>query len=139
MNFADPLVIFQKAFWGVPLGSQYTELRDSITPSVADSMEIDTELGDSMILSVADGMEIDTDAAHEPDDDQGDLLPGTPLLDRSLEGVPAEILVRAEYIRIFKMVEQVYNERNVNCNRRPPAIVVTGQPGIGNDYLSLRN
>jgi hypothetical protein len=58
MNFVEPLVIFQKAFWGVPLGSEYTELHNSIIPSdkfgvdfhtVPDSMEIDTELATQLI------------------------------------------------------------------------------------------
>ena len=129
MNFVDALVIFHKAFWGVPLGSGYTELHNSIIPS--DSMEIDTELGDSV--------EIDTDAVHEPGDDQGDLLPKALLLDRSLEAMDSKLLVRAEYIRIYKLVEQIYNEHKCDSSRRPPAVVVTGQPGIGNDYLSLRN
>ena|SRR5277367_3062210 len=137
MSFVEPLVIFQKAFWGVPLGSEYTELRDSIIPS--DNMEINTELGNSMIPSITDRVEIDTDAVHEPGDDQGDILPKTPLLDRTLDGGDTKLLVRAEYIRIFNMVEQVYNERNNNKQLRPPAVVITGQPGIGNDYLSLHN
>ena len=79
--------------------------------------------------SIADSVEIDTDAVHESGDDQGDLLPGAPLLDRSLGGMDSKLLVRAEYIRIFKLVEQIYNERKCDSSRRPPAVVITGSQG----------
>jgi hypothetical protein len=74
-------------------------------------------------------VEIDTDAVHESGDDQGDLLPGAPLLDRSLGGMDSKLLVRAEYIRVFKLVEQIYNERKCDSSRRPPAVVITGSQG----------
>ena len=56
----------------------------------------------------------------------GDLLPTTPppIIDVGW----MRLLIRAEYLRIYKWVEEKYTAGKAY---RPPAIVVTGQPGIG--------
>ena len=56
----------------------------------------------------------------------GDVLPATPppIIDTDW----TRLLIRAEYLRIYKWVEDMYEVGKVH---RPSAIVVTDQPGIG--------
>lgn len=59
----------------------------------------------------------------------GDLLPGSepfygPLVSRRNDG----FLVRADYLRVYDAIEEFIKERTTGY---PHAVVVTGQPGIG--------
>ena len=90
-------------FWGVPLPQEHIFLEDSV-PNPNDE-------------------ENDEDNGGEND---VDLLPATP---PPIVELPwANLLIRAEYLRIYKWVEDMYEVGNLY---RPSAIVVTGQPGIG--------
>lgn len=89
---------FYEQFWGVPLPQEHISLKNSI---------------------------------HDPNDEEndeengGDLLPTMPppIIDADWP----RLLIRAEYLRIYKWVEERYA---VGDTDRPPAIVVTGQPRI---------
>jgi hypothetical protein len=73
---------------------------------------------------------------HDPNDEEndeenggengGDVLPATP--SPIIDAGWTRLLIRAEYLRIYKWVEEKYA---VGKEYRPSAIVVTGQPGIG--------
>ncbi|KAF8344469.1 hypothetical protein F5887DRAFT_1205044 [Amanita rubescens] len=68
--------------------------------------------------------------ATENDEENGDdVLPATPppIIDTDWP----RLLIRAEYLRIYKWVEERYTEGKVY---RPPAIIVAGQPGIGKSF-----
>jgi hypothetical protein len=67
--------------------------------------------------------------AEEDDDengekDEGDVLLGSPIINTPWK----KLLIRAEYVRLYNWVEQKYEDSTMN---RPPAVVITGQPGIG--------
>ena len=65
------------------------------------------------------------------DDKDDDIIPGCYFMDLGLEGFESRTFwVRAEYIRIFDYVEEHYNKKTYPLERAP-AVVVTGQPGIG--------
>ncbi|KAF8344462.1 hypothetical protein F5887DRAFT_971369 [Amanita rubescens] len=93
---------FYEQFWGVPLPQEHISLKNSI---------------------------------HDPNDEENDeengddVLPATPppIIDTDWP----RLLIRAEYLRIYKWVEEMYPVGKVY---RPSAIVVTGQPGIGKSF-----
>ncbi|KAL5480201.1 hypothetical protein ACEPAI_1471 [Sanghuangporus weigelae] len=58
--------------------------------------------------------------------ENGDLLPGSPFMEGILDGMV--FLVRAEYIRMYEYVEDCFAKESLS---RRPAVVITGQPGIG--------
>jgi hypothetical protein len=72
------------------------------------------------------------DPVHDPNDEEndeendGDLLPAnpSPIIDTDWR----RFLIRAEYIRLYNWAEQMYE---VGESDRPSAVIVTGQPGIG--------
>jgi hypothetical protein len=98
----DSVLRFYEQFWGVPLPQEHISLRNWV---------------------------------HDPDEENGeenggenggDVLPATPppIIDSDW----TRLLIRAEYLRIYKWVEDMYAVGKVY---RPSAVVVTGQPGIG--------
>ncbi|KIL62257.1 hypothetical protein M378DRAFT_108566, partial [Amanita muscaria Koide BX008] len=103
---ADLVLRFYEQFWGVPLPQEHISLKNSV---------------------------------HDPNDEEndeenggengGDVLPATPppIIDTDW----TRLLIRAEYLRIYKWVEDMYEVGKVY---RPSAIVVTGQPGIGQSF-----
>ncbi|KAM6492524.1 hypothetical protein JOM56_012248 [Amanita muscaria] len=103
---ADLVLRFYEQFWGVPLPQEHISLKNSI---------------------------------HDPNDEENDeenggengddVLPATPppIIDTNW----TRLLIRAEYLRIYKWVEGMYAVGKVD---RPSAIVVTGQPGIGKSF-----
>jgi hypothetical protein len=110
---ADWVLRFYEQFWGVPLPQEHTSLEDSVLfPS--DSVDWGDDTNDE---------ENDEENGGEND---GDLLPATPppVIDIGW----TRLLIRAEYLRIYKWVEDMYEVGN---SYRPSAIIVTGQPGIG--------
>ncbi|HEV7738537.1 MAG TPA: hypothetical protein VGO47_14345 [Chlamydiales bacterium] len=92
-----------KECWGNPIDERFTRLPDA-----------------------AIGQE-DDDEPDAEDDDQPEkedvVLPGDPFL--RLASVKKNLLVRAEYIRMFDAVESSAHKRD------RPLAVITGQPGIG--------
>jgi hypothetical protein len=86
------------------------------------------------------------DSVHDPNDEEnddenggendGDLLPESPRLP-IIDSSWSQLLIRAEYLRIYNWVEEKYNDGTGN---RPPAVVVTGQPGIGQySFIDMRS
>ena len=94
---------FYEQSWGVPLPQEHISLKNSV---------------------------------HDPNNEEnnkkngeengGDVLPAMPppIIDTEW----TRLLIHAEYLRIYKWVEEMYLVGKVYC---PSAIVVTGQPGIG--------
>ena len=62
---------------------------------------------------------------------EDDALPESPIMSVSIVGNQGEFLVRAEYIRIYDFIEQYFSRAH---DKQTPAVVVTGQPGIGQDF-----
>ena len=99
----DSVLRFYEQFWGVPLPQEHISLKNSVHDP--NDEENDEENGE---------------------ENGGDVLPATPppIIDTDW----TRLLIRAEYLRIYKWVEDMYEVGKVH---RPSAIVVTGQPGIG--------
>lgn len=58
-----------------------------------------------------------------------DIGPRCYVLNVDIPGLEGKIWVRADYIRIFEFAEKFYAESS--SNPKPPCLVITGQPGIG--------
>lgn len=99
----DSILRFYEQFWGVPLPQEHVCLKDSV-PNPNDE---------------------DDDDENGREDD-GDLLPEMP--PPIIGSDWCSLFIRAEYLRIYQWVEGMYEMGNPF---RPSAVVVTGQPGIG--------
>ena len=99
----DSILRFYEQFWGVPLPQEHISLKSSIHDP--NDEENDEENGG---------------------ENDGDVLPATP--PPIIETDWTQLFIRAEYLRIYKWVEDMYSVGKIY---RPSAIVVTGQPGIG--------
>ena len=97
----DRILHFYAQSWGVPLPQEHISLKNPIHDPNDNDDENGGENGD-------------------------DVLPATPPPIIDINWV--RLLIRAEYLRIYKWVEDMYMAGEVH---RPPAIFVTGQPGIG--------
>ncbi|KAH9172639.1 hypothetical protein EDB89DRAFT_2229267 [Lactarius sanguifluus] len=66
---------------------------------------------------------------EDPDEGEGDeTVPGCYVLNIGIESIWPELLVRKEYIRLYK-----YCKKYLGTHRdepKPPSVVITGQPGI---------
>ncbi|KAF8222024.1 hypothetical protein L208DRAFT_1455233 [Tricholoma matsutake] len=102
----DSVLNFYEKFWGVPLPQEHISLNNSVHDP--NDEEIDKENGG---------------------ENKGDVLPATPPPIIDTEWM--RLLIRAEYLRIYKWVEDVCAVGKVY---RPSAVVVTGQPGIGKSF-----
>jgi hypothetical protein len=72
-------------------------------------------------------MDVDMSEGVNLDDD---VIPGCHFLDIDIENFPyPKIWIRAEFIRIYNALEAYYNEPSYP--HTAPAVVITGQPGIG--------
>ncbi|KAL5527001.1 hypothetical protein ACEPAF_8730 [Sanghuangporus sanghuang] len=96
-----------KICWGVALSTEYT--------SLPRRRVLGNDQANSVILSPIKV-------------ENGDLLPGAPFLDGILDGM--RFLVRAEYIRMYEYVEDCF-AKEYSPQVRRPAVIITGQPGIG--------
>ncbi|KAH9970587.1 hypothetical protein BGW80DRAFT_1176049 [Lactifluus volemus] len=99
---------FHKQFWGDPLPPEHLNLEDSVHDSPNDE-------------------ENDNENAGKND---GDVLPESPR-PPTIVSSWNQLLIRAEYLRIYNCVEQLYDE---GAGIHPPAVIITGQPGIGKSY-----
>ena len=96
-------------YWGVPLSTEYTARPEKVSAVEASSCRP---------VSTSD----------QPDPinvEAGDLLPGAPFMQPIL--AKCSFLVRAEYVRMYEYVEASF----ATDTELPPAVVITGQPGIG--------
>jgi hypothetical protein len=99
----DLVLGFYKQFWGVPLPQEHISLKNLVHDPNDEGN--DTENGG---------------------ENGSDVLPATPppIIDTDW----MQLLIRAEYLRIYKWIEDMYAVGKVY---HPSAVVVTGQPGIG--------
>jgi hypothetical protein len=67
---------------------------------------------------------VEEDGDEDGEKGDGDLLPGSPIINTPWK----QLLIRAEYVRLYNWVEQKYED---STESHPPAVVITGQPGIG--------
>jgi hypothetical protein len=111
----DLFSLLHAKFWGTSMEEEERQWRAS-QPTAGDD---------------EDGRNNNTE---EEDDDN--IIPGCYLLDLTLGGslldqpLPLKIWVRADYKRIYDYVEYHYNNKS-HLPYQAPAVVVTGQPGIG--------
>jgi len=129
-----PLALFHAKFWGKSMADEEEEWRNSRPPIGA----IEGELGDKD----GDGDERMNEGSDETmhggqgTEVEDDILPGCYLLDIGIRGLDfRKIWVRAEYQRVYNLVEAHYKKPGVPYGQAP-AVVVTGQPGIGVFSLS---
>ena len=115
----DLILRFYEQFWGVPLPQEHISLKESVHDP--NDQENDKEKGGEDDKE----NEGENDAESEGENG-GDLLP--PMPPPIIDADWARLLIRAEYLGIYKWIEYVYAVGKVY---RPSAIVVTGQPGIG--------
>jgi hypothetical protein len=117
-GWSTNMLDFHKQFWGKPLPPEHLYLKDSVHDPNGE--EHDDE----------NGGENDDENGGEND---GDLLPESPIIVSSW----SRLLIRAEYLRIYNWVEEKYDDGTRN---RPAAVVVTGQPGIGQySFIDMRS
>jgi hypothetical protein len=116
------------------MADEEKEWRSSRPPILA----IGSEFGDEN----QDGDErMDEDSDETMDEGErtdldGDIILGCYLLDIGIEGLDfSKIWVRAEYKRVYDFVE-IHHKKPSVPRGRAPAVVVTGQPGIGVFSLS---
>jgi hypothetical protein len=110
---------FHAKFWGKSMDDEEREWLDLNAHSRDDSTDDD--------VIIDDGDDGDTDT-----DEDGELIPGCFELEISPNPVlddVSKIWIRADYIRVYEYAEARYDL----CYRRrkAQAVVVTGQPGIG--------
>lgn len=120
----DPMSEYWNRHWGIPLPIQAMQLPEALS---ADDEGIDFILDGTVTHTI-----IDLDAEEEG----GYLLPGHPFFNGYLVGADRSYLIRAEYIRLYDYVENLYVKREQDM--KPPVVVITGQPGIGGGACSIR-
>ena len=110
---------FYEQFWGVPLPQEHISLKESVHDP--NDQENDKEKGGEN----DEENEGENDAENGGEND-GDLLPPMPppIIDTNWR----RLYIRAEYLRIYDWVEEMYDVGELD---RPSTIVVTGQTGIG--------
>jgi hypothetical protein len=112
----DVLSLLHTTFWGKSMAIEEMEWRSSLspTPAIDGDGPLEEDCGESLDEDLETGV-----------DDH--IAPGCYVLD--LNGFFPKFWIRADYIRIYDCLEEYYN--GPNPLRRPPAAVVTGQPGVG--------
>ncbi|KAF8340043.1 hypothetical protein F5887DRAFT_453795 [Amanita rubescens] len=116
---------FHAMFWGKSMANEEPKWRDAQPPS----MPVEgTELGNAERQGGDEHM--DMDVSEEDDDDDDDIIEGCYSLEIGIKGFEfPRIWIRAEYIRIYNALEDRY--RMPSYPYLAPAVVITGQPGIG--------
>ncbi|KAH9009391.1 hypothetical protein EDB84DRAFT_1280496 [Lactarius hengduanensis] len=75
-----------------------------------------------------ESMNVDKD--EDPDEGEGgETVPGCYILNIGIENIWPELLVRKEYIQLYKYCKKYL--RSHRDDPKPPSVVITGQPGIG--------
>ena len=75
-------------------------------------------------------MNVDVDNETAEEDEEDETGPGCFIL-RLPEMADEEIWIRQEYIRVYDFCKEYLKFCRTNGLRKPPSVVVTGQPGIG--------
>ena len=109
-------------FWGKCMEDEEQEWRNA---QLAMSME-GSGLGNEH-RGEDESMDVDMSEEEDLDDD---FIKGCYPLEIGIGSAPLMIWIRAEYIRIYNALEAHY-QKPLHINRRAPAAVITGQPGIG--------
>ncbi|KAH9043513.1 hypothetical protein EDB83DRAFT_2407406 [Lactarius deliciosus] len=65
----------------------------------------------------------------DKDEDPDEAVPGCYILNIGIESIWPELLVRKEYIRLYKYCKKYLG--SYRDEPMPPSVVITGQPGIG--------
>jgi len=135
-----PLALLHAKFWGRSMVDEEQVWCNSqpLTLAIGNESRDKDQDGDEFMDKCSDRT-VDEGQGTDLDDD--DIIPGCYLLDIGIEGLNiTKLWVRAEYIRVYDFIE--YYHKNPSFPReRAPAVVVTGQPGIGmfssSPFLSL--
>jgi len=135
LDIDDRFSEFHAVFWGKSMDDEEREWLDLKAQSRDESTDDDDIMDDRDYEDTDDGDDEDTDDTDTTDAD-GELIPGCYELCISPNPVSdvSKIWIRADYIRVYEYVESIYGL----CyhRRKAQAVVVTGQPGIGEcDYL----
>ena len=98
-------------FWGKSMADEEQKWRDAQPP-------------------IGEDENMDVDVSGEEDDDDDDIIEGCYSLEIGIKDFEyPRIWIRAEYIRIYNALEDRY--RTPSYPYLAPAVVITGQPGIG--------
>ena len=141
----QPLALLHAKFWGKSMADEEQEWLNALpVPAMGSESVLGDQEGEERMYEVVDErMVVDETAVvdetmdeamtADPDDD---LIPGCYVLDIDIDGIPcSKIWIRAEYIRIFNALSAYYN--TPVFQPQAPAVVITGQPGIGKLVASL--
>lgn len=113
LSKAHPTVKLWKKFWGVPI----SDLHSGKSTISTDSSAMEVRPGDLL-----------NDSEEKLFMENPSIISGSRLPTSNSNG---KFLVRAEYLRMYRFVSDCI-EKNVKQDRSyPPAVVITGQPGIG--------
>ena len=116
---SGPLSVLHTKFWGIPIQDDEPAPR---TPSEGQPMSIDE------------------DEKESEDERESEVGPGCFILNLDIEDSPIPRLwVRKDYIRLYDFCNGHYEMARESLEKTPtlaPAIVITGQPGIGKPFFS---
>lgn len=110
-NPEDFLLKMYNHYWGVPLPQEHISLPDPAPPT--------------------------SDEEHDEDNVEENILPAKPPpVIRIPWNIEEKLFIRAEYVKIYQWA---LDQAPVGPESRPSAIVITGQPGIGQSCHRYNN
>jgi hypothetical protein len=116
---------FHKRHWGVPLAACMTMLPDEAVSAM--DVTPTKENGSNEKFGIY-GSEDATEERITPPD----LLPEPQFVETgTIFDGPGRFFLRADYIRIYNYLKEIYDNYMEEREVKPPVAVVTGQPGIG--------
>jgi hypothetical protein len=161
-----PLTKFYNKFWGVSVegegpGCEWRVEESGTAPRSEERMDCDN--GEDGELDDGEDMQEDEDVVIEEEEEEEeeeyewneeewkseeeniniDLIEGCHALNIDIAGIETSIWVRAEYIRLFDHIANLYytDLSQERTQQKSTCVIVTGQPGIGispNIYSPLR-
>jgi hypothetical protein len=118
-----PLHLLHAKFWGKSMADEEQEwVRSS-----------NNQDGEGRMRGFRNDQDGDDRTSEDGDErtDEYDIMPGCYLLEIGIDGLEySKFWIRSDYIRAYDRVEEHFKTR-APTNNRPPAAVLTGQPGIG--------
>ena len=118
----SPVYEWHKLFWGVSMADEEQKWRNAQPPMPVEGTGLRNERQDG-----DEAMDVDVSVEEDGDDD---VIEGCYFLEIDIEDMDFKrIWIRAEYIRIYNALEDLH--RTPAYLPVAPAVVITGQPGIG--------
>ncbi|EDR05961.1 uncharacterized protein LACBIDRAFT_329135 [Laccaria bicolor S238N-H82] len=134
----EPFAMLHAKFWdkSMVVEEQRWLKAQQASPATGSEYGLRDQEGEERMDAV-DNETMDEATTMDPEDD---IISGCYMLDIDIDELELTSLwIRAEYIRVFNLVNAYYDKPT--SVRRAPCVVVTGQPGIGKSvwvYYALR-